>query len=109
MSRLPCQTRGMKNKQLCRINKTNKAWPVPDEVVARFGTVRLVRKADGGHDLVGGTRHDQASAKKWCSRFAPFVGFVKDFEGLSRREANWLSGPAWLCKNLADDVILLRP
>ena len=48
---------------------------MPDEVIARFGTVNLARRADGGHALVGGTRHDQAAVKRWCSRFAPFVGF----------------------------------
>jgi hypothetical protein len=75
MSRVPCQTRGMKNRNLCGINRKSRVWPVPDEVIARFGTVNLARRADGGHALVGGTRHDQVAVKRWCRRFAPFVGF----------------------------------
>jgi len=40
-----------------------------------FGTVKLVRKADGRPDLEGGTAYDQAAVRKWCLRFAPFLGF----------------------------------
>jgi hypothetical protein len=30
----------------CRTRKLNRAWPVPDEFIATFGKVRLVREAD---------------------------------------------------------------
>jgi len=76
-----CENGGMKNRNTCGVNRKNRVWRVPDEVIATFGTVTLVRKADGGHDLKGGTRHDQAAVKTWCRRFAPFVGF----EGNIRR------------------------
>jgi hypothetical protein len=39
------------------------------KVIAIFGTARLVKKADGGHELIGGTRVDHAAALEWCSLF----------------------------------------
>ena len=72
----------MKNGTTCSVGEINRVWPVPDEVIARFGTVMLVKKADGGHGLVGGTRHDRNTVKKWCRRFAPFVGFGGGLEAI---------------------------
>ena len=91
MSNPLCENGGMKNKNSCRADREAKVWPVPDEVIATFGTVRLVRKADGGHDLEGGTRHDQVAVKTWCHRFTPFVGFGGDGRRLSCLNAHRLS------------------
>jgi hypothetical protein len=46
------------------------------EVVAGFGAARLVRRADGRHELLGGTAADHAEAREWCSLFAPEVVFT---------------------------------
>ncbi len=70
MSRVPCQTVGMRNKQPCFC-----LW-VPDETIGCFGQVRLVRKASGQHDLVGGSPADRQTARKWCRRFAKSLVFV---------------------------------
>ena len=70
MSKAPCQTGGMKNKKSVRF------WPVPDETIAKFGPVHLDRKADGRHVLIGGTPGEQAKARRWCHRRAPFVTFT---------------------------------
>jgi hypothetical protein len=61
MSNPPCQTVGMK------ITKAVSLRPAPDEIVAKFGLVHLVRKADGRHGLTGGTPIDRAKARKWCA------------------------------------------
>ncbi len=91
MSNPPCENGGMKNRNSCKSDREDKVWPVPDEVIATFGTVRLVRKADGGHDLEGGTRHDQVVVKTWCRRFAPLVGFGGEGRRLSCLNAHRLS------------------
>jgi hypothetical protein len=44
-------------------------------VIATFGSARLVRKADGRHELIGGTAADCTEAREWCSLFAPEVVF----------------------------------
>jgi len=51
MSDPPCQTGGMK------ITKAVSLHPALDEIVAKFGPVHLVRKAEGRHNLTGGTPH----------------------------------------------------
>ena len=53
---------------------------MPNETIATFCTVRPVRKADGRHELMGGTAYDQATVRKWCRRFAPFVGIGVDLK-----------------------------
>ena len=45
------------------------------QVIARFGTARLVKNANGRHELIGGTAMDCAEAREWCSLFAPDVVF----------------------------------
>jgi len=70
MSRVPCQTGGMK------IRKAVILHPAPDEIVAKFGLVHLVRKADGRHGLTGGTPIDRAKARKWCAQHTPFVKLI---------------------------------
>jgi len=81
----------MKIKNLGGINRSNRVWPVPDETIATFSTMRLVRKADGRHELMGGTACDQATVRKWCRRFAPFVGFAS--RRISRRDAHFPAQP----------------
>jgi hypothetical protein len=46
------------------------------QVIATFGVARLVRKPDGGHELIGGTPDDHATAREWCSIFAHEVVFT---------------------------------
>ena len=81
----------MKINNLGRIKKSNRVWPLPDEPVATFSTVRLVRKADGRYELMGGTAYDQATVRKWCRRFAPFVGFAS--RRVSRGDAHFPTQP----------------
>jgi hypothetical protein len=56
-------------------------WPVPDEIIASFGQVRLIRKLDGRHELKGGTLIERETAKEWCREYAPFVVFGDALEG----------------------------
>lgn len=71
MSKVPCQTVGM------RIKKPKKVVLAPPETVGQFGEVRLVRKSDGQHELVGGTMEKRAIVRAWCARFATFVVFAE--------------------------------
>jgi len=93
MSNLSCQNEGMRIEKRCRIFKTDRFWPVPYETIATFGTVRLVRRADGRHELIGGTAIAQSTAQEWCSQFTPFVVFgearlfVNDIGGTS--DGHW--------------------
>jgi len=75
MSNPLCQTRGMRTQKSVRIGELDRLWPVPDEIIARFGQVRLVRKREGRHELRGGTWMERVRARLWCLKFAPFVGF----------------------------------
>ena len=50
------------------------AFPA-SRVIATFGAARLVRTADGRHELLGGTAEDSRQAREWCSLFAPEVVF----------------------------------
>ena len=52
--------------------------------VARFGPARLIRKPDGRHELIGGTEDHRATAREWCSLFAPEIVFATapDLSGL---------------------------
>ena len=45
------------------------------KLIAAFGTARLVRNQNGRHELIGGTADDHATAREWCSLFAPEVVF----------------------------------
>ena len=57
------------------MNNRLRFWQAPDEIIARFGQVKLVRKHDGRHELRGGTVLDRIKARLWCLEYAPFVGF----------------------------------
>jgi len=39
------------------------------ETVAVFGRARLVKRIDGRHELIGGSRADHFTAREWCSLF----------------------------------------
>ena len=38
-------------------------------IIQSFGEARLVRHANGRHELIGGTRADLTAAKEWISLF----------------------------------------
>ena len=52
-------------------------WPVPDELIAKFGPVCLYREADGRHRLGGGTAEQRAAARQWCTQHTPFIQFAE--------------------------------
>ena len=39
------------------------------ELIARFGTARLVKKLSGKIELIGGSADDRIAAKEWASLF----------------------------------------
>ena len=45
------------------------------QAIAAFGAARVVKMADGGHELIGGTADDRADAREWCSLFAHEIVF----------------------------------
>lgn len=73
----------MKMNKSSRATSTFKALQVGYRIIARFGEAKLVKKADGRHELIGGTAGDQTNAREWCSLFAPEVVF----SGPSRNSA----------------------
>jgi hypothetical protein len=52
-----------------------RALAAEPRVIAVFGNARLVKRADGRHELLGGTAADHAEAREWCTLFAPEVVF----------------------------------
>jgi hypothetical protein len=56
---------------------TNFLWLVlaPFEIIARFGSAKVVRNLDGRHELIGGTPEEYYAAHEWCSLFAPEIVF----------------------------------
>ena len=62
---------GMRKNKACKVS-----W-VPDETIGFLGQVRLVRKANGKSDLIGGSLEQRAFARNWCNEFAPFLEFVE--------------------------------
>lgn len=68
-----CHAGGMKIK---RIYETPPhALIFQPTTIARFGVARLVRHFDGPYELIGGTEEERASAREWCSLFAPEMAF----------------------------------
>jgi len=70
MSNPPCHADGMRIKKYHWFTLENAG-----ETLAFFGKARLIRKFDGRHELIGGTANDRATAREWCSLFAPDVVF----------------------------------
>lgn len=54
------------------------------ETFATFGAARLVRHLDGRFELIGGTPADHATAREWCSLFAPTIVFPAHLERPAR-------------------------
>lgn len=75
LSNLLGQTVGMRIKKRCKIP------PTPDEMIGQFGSVRLVRKWGGIHELVGGDDRKRRMARAWCARHAPFLAFIGSSAG----------------------------
>jgi hypothetical protein len=57
---------------------TNFSWLVlaPFEIIARFGSAKVVRNLDGRHELIGGTADDRTAARECCSLFTHEVVFT---------------------------------
>jgi len=45
------------------------SWLVRGEVVACFGTARLVKQPEGRFQLVGGSEAERSEAREWVSLF----------------------------------------
>ena len=67
--------------------KTVNLNPVPDEIVGHFGNTQLVRKPDGKHMRVGGTKREQSIIRNWCKHYAPFIIFESN-KGIVLEEGN---------------------
>ena len=53
-------------------------------IVNRFGNAWLIRRANGRHELIGGTDADITEAKEWTSLFAHEVVFSRPTKRLER-------------------------
>jgi len=58
-----CQIVIMKLNLLARLRRDE------GELIARFGTARLVKKLSGKIELIGGSADDRIAAKEWASLF----------------------------------------
>jgi hypothetical protein len=47
------------------------------KVINRFGSAWLIRRANGRHELIGGTDSDFTTAKEWASLFAHDITFTR--------------------------------
>ena len=63
---------GLKIKKSVRfyISSFSRLQGTGRQLIAAFGTARLVKKSNGRHELIGGTADDRAAAREWCSLFA---------------------------------------
>lgn len=61
--------------------------PIPNEIVGHLGETQLVRKPDGKHIRVGGTKREQSFVQNWCKQYAPFIIFESN-EGIVLEEGN---------------------
>jgi len=66
----------MKINKSVRFHISLTAFRVGQQIIAAFGTARLVKNSDGRHELIGGTANDHAAAREWCSLFAHEVVFT---------------------------------
>lgn len=46
------------------------------QVIRRFGNAKLLRQANGQHELIGGTNADRQAAFEWVSLFAHEIVFT---------------------------------
>lgn len=49
-------------------------------MVRKFGAAKLVKHANGQHELIGGTDSDRAAAFEWVSLFAHEIVFTDFFQ-----------------------------
>lgn len=71
------------------------------KLIRQFGTARLIRRANGQHELIGGTAEDRNAAFEWVALFAHeivFTHFHRDAEGRSGSGKAW--SPFWLQPSL---------
>jgi hypothetical protein len=47
----------------------------PARILNRFGQAPLIQRADGKHELLGGSEEDYTEAKEWVSLFAHEIVF----------------------------------
>ena len=59
------------------INTISKKLLNTAKVINRFGSAWLIRRANGRHELIGGTDSDFTTAKEWASLFAHDVVFTR--------------------------------
>ena len=97
MSHPLCHAGRMKIKKSFRTRAINfNLWPNGQwchhrhALVARFGPARLIRKPDGRHELIGGTADHRATAREWCSLFAPEIVFAGGQTTAKAEKSTWL-------------------
>jgi hypothetical protein len=57
----------------------------PWKIINHFGNALLVQRADGKHELVGGSDGDYTAAKEWVSLFAHEIVFTRSVKRRQRR------------------------
>jgi len=66
----------LKIKTRRRVPSALPAFLLRPTTIARFGRANLVKHFDGPYELQGGTAEERATAREWCSLFAPQVVFA---------------------------------
>ena len=90
--------------------KLNLLAPLPwkeGEMVASFGTARLLRHRDGHWELRGGSPGDQAAAREWCSLFQHEAAFPSASLPVTAEQPE-ASNPAHTRILIADDDSVVR-
>jgi hypothetical protein len=55
------------------------------KIINHFGNALLVKRADGKHELVGGSDGDYTDAKEWVSLFAHEIVFKRSVKRRQQR------------------------
>jgi hypothetical protein len=63
----------------------------PARILNRFGNAWLIKRADGKHELVGGSDRDFTEAKEWVSLFAHEIVFSRPIK--QRQPSGFCFGP----------------
>jgi hypothetical protein len=66
----------MKIKSAFSFRATFASLTAADKIIVTFGRAQLVRRANGGYALLGGSASEHAEAREWCALFAPEVVFA---------------------------------
>jgi len=56
-----------------------------NRIIRQFGAAKLVRRADGQHELIGGSDTDRHEAFEWVSLFAHEIVFTHFYGEVSGR------------------------